>query len=73
MEGWPVPRSEKTVEEEWRRQLTVGTGIRWKRRLRNRIPSSPRCKMCAAPFAGPGAPFPSTSTDSNAKPFRSIP
>ena len=54
MEGRPAPRSEKTVEEEWRRQLTVGTAIRWKRRLRNRIPSSPRCKMCAAPFGGLG-------------------
>ncbi len=26
MEGPPAPRSEKTVEEEWRRQLTVGYG-----------------------------------------------
>ena len=40
--------------EDWRRQLTVGTTIRWKRRLRNRIPSNPRCKMCAAPFSGIG-------------------
>jgi adenylate cyclase len=40
--------------EEWRRQLTVGTANRWKRRLRNRIPSNPRCKMCAAPFSGIG-------------------
>ncbi len=43
-----------TDEDEWRRQLTVGTAIRWKRRLRNRLPSNPRCKMCAAPFAGLG-------------------
>ena len=41
-------------EEQWRRQLTTPSAIRWKRRLRNRVPSSPRCKMCAAPFAGPG-------------------
>lgn len=41
-------------EELWRRQLTVGTDNRWKRRLRNRIPSNPRCKMCAAPFSGLG-------------------
>ena len=27
------------------------------RRYRRMIPSSPRCKLCAAPFAGPGAPF----------------
>lgn len=41
-------------EEFWRRQLTEGTDTRWKRRLRNRIPSNPRCKMCAAPFSGVG-------------------
>jgi len=29
-----------------------GTGRRWFRM----IPTSPRCKLCAAPFAGPGAP-----------------
>lgn len=34
--------------------LTTEAAIGWQRRLRNRIPSSPRCKMCAAPFAGPG-------------------
>lgn len=27
------------------------------RRFLRRIPSSPRCKLCAAPFAGPGAPL----------------
>jgi adenylate cyclase len=42
------------MQEEWRRQLTVGRENRWKRRLRNRIPSNPRCKMCAAPFSGIG-------------------
>jgi adenylate cyclase len=26
------------------------------RRVFSRIPSAPRCRMCAAPFAGPGAP-----------------
>jgi adenylate cyclase len=45
---------EPSREDEWRRQLTEGTAIRWKRRMRNRIPSSPRCKMCAAPFSGIG-------------------
>lgn len=30
-----------------------GSGRRWFRM----IPTSPRCKLCAAPFAGPGAPF----------------
>ncbi len=51
----PEPGSlDDGIREEWRRQLTVGTAIRWKRRLRNRIPSNPRCKMCAAPFSGIG-------------------
>jgi adenylate cyclase len=45
-------------EEFWRRFLEEG-GDTWKgigRRILKRIPSSPRCRMCAAPFAGPGAP-----------------
>jgi adenylate cyclase len=49
----PTP-SPPSPDDMWRRQLTVGTAIRWKRRVRNRIPSSPRCKMCAAPFSGIG-------------------
>jgi len=32
-------------------------GIRRFRRLFRRIPRAPRCKMCAAPFEGPGAPL----------------
>ena len=42
-------------EEEWRAYL-AGTHpllLRGKR-LFQLVPSSPRCKMCAAPFAGPG-------------------
>ena len=31
--------------------------FRRKRRIFGRIPSSPRCKSCAAPFAGPGGVF----------------
>lgn len=51
----PEPQPERPPrDEQWRRQLTEGSAIRWKRRLRNRIPSSPRCKMCAAPFSGIG-------------------
>jgi adenylate cyclase len=50
----PTGSEPSRLDEEWRRQLTVGTAIRWKRRLRNRIPSNPRCKMCAAPFSGIG-------------------
>jgi adenylate cyclase len=49
-------RADRSAEDAWRQQLTVETAIRWKRRLRNRIPSNPRCKMCAAPFSGLGAP-----------------
>ena len=41
-------------DDMWRQQLTTGAAIRWKRRLWNRLPSSPRCKMCAAPFSGVG-------------------
>ena len=54
MDNRQPPGLDVANQEEWRRQLTQGTAIRWKRRLRNRIPSSPRCKMCAAPFAGIG-------------------
>jgi adenylate cyclase len=46
-------------EEFWRQFLTQGgdslTSIG--RRLFKHIPSEPRCRMCAAPFAGPGAPM----------------
>ena len=54
MDNLQPPELDAADQEEWRRQLTLGTAIRWKRRLRNRIPSNPRCKMCAAPFAGIG-------------------
>ena len=51
----PEPSSQDDASQEmWRRQLTVGPEVRWKRRVRNRIPSNPRCKMCAAPFSGIG-------------------
>jgi adenylate cyclase len=45
-------------DPQWRAILEgtaggFGTGRHWLRI----IPSSPRCKMCAAPFAGPGAPL----------------
>ena len=56
MEGLVPPDGGDPVREaEWRQLLTVGSPIRWKRRVRNRIPSNPRCKMCAAPFSGIGA------------------
>lgn len=46
-------------EEFWRRFLEEG-GDTWKglaRRVAMRIPSDPRCRMCASPFSGPGAPI----------------
>ncbi|MBA2720104.1 MAG: adenylate/guanylate cyclase domain-containing protein [Chloroflexi bacterium] len=55
MDSRQPPGLDDADQEEWRRQLTQGSAIRWKRRLRNRIPSNPRCKMCAAPFAGIGS------------------
>ena len=54
MDNAPDPKNDAANQEMWRRELTLGTAIRWKRRLRNRIPSNPRCKMCAAPFGGIG-------------------
>ena len=52
-----LPRPPSRDEEFWREFLTQGgdsmQGIG--RRLFKRIPADPRCRMCAAPFAGPGA------------------
>lgn len=43
------------VEETWRGFLT-GThpSMKWERRVLKRLPTAPRCKLCNAPFAGPG-------------------
>lgn len=42
--------------EQWRRILTgADPSLPHLRRWWRRLPSSPRCKMCAAPFHGPGA------------------
>ena len=46
-------------EEFWREFLEQG-GDTWKgvgRRVLKLIPSDPRCRMCASPFSGPGAPL----------------
>ena len=46
-------------EEFWRRFLEQG-GDSWKgvgRRVFKVLPADPRCRMCAAPFRGPGAPL----------------
>jgi len=46
-------------EEFWRNFLEQG-GDTWKgigRQVLKRIPADPRCRMCASPFQGPGAPL----------------
>jgi adenylate cyclase len=46
-------------EEFWRKFLSEG-GDTWKgvgRRVLKHVPADPRCRMCASPFAGPGAPI----------------
>ncbi|HEY3072210.1 MAG TPA: adenylate/guanylate cyclase domain-containing protein [Candidatus Limnocylindrales bacterium] len=51
-----APEREAGTEEMWRAML-LGTDpiyARNRRRFKH-LPSSPRCKMCNAPFAGPGA------------------
>jgi adenylate cyclase len=51
----PPPRTE--TEEFWHDFLTNGDGMERKaRRLFARIPGGPRCRLCAAPFTGVGAP-----------------
>jgi len=50
----PSPASDQ-ASEEWRRMLTGDDrALPRLRRMLGAIPSSPRCKMCAAPFRGPG-------------------
>ena len=54
----PVPTDPKALEAEWRQRL-LGThpAMRAGRRMFLRMPSSPRCEICASPFAGPFAPL----------------
>ena len=55
-----TPRKPPTAatEEFWREFLTRGDSKeRVARRIFKRIPRTPRCRMCAAPFAGIGAPL----------------
>ena len=45
----------QTPQEEMHEFLTgANTASRTMRRVFHRVPSGPNCKMCAAPFAGPG-------------------
>jgi adenylate cyclase len=41
-------------EEKWRSMLVDQAPFLRSRRWHARLPSSPRCKLCAAPFPGPG-------------------
>jgi adenylate cyclase len=53
------PKSPVKDEEFWKNFLNEG-GDTWKgigRRVLMRLPADPRCRMCASPFAGPGAPL----------------
>lgn len=57
----PVTRRPSSDKDEafWRTFLSEG-GDTWKgigRQVLRRIPADPRCRMCASPFAGPGAPI----------------
>lgn len=45
-------------EAFWHEYLTNPNGLQTKgRRFFSRLPHEPRCRMCAAPFAGPAAPL----------------
>src|SRR6476619_367383 len=49
------PEGERSVTEIWRSVLTgEDPSLPALRRRFRRLPSDPRCKMCAAPFRGPG-------------------
>jgi adenylate cyclase len=43
-----------SADDRWRAMLVDPSPYRRGRRFFGRIPSSPRCKLCAAPFKGPG-------------------
>jgi len=50
--------NEPSLEERWRLLLTDGrAGLVSRRPFFRRLPSPPRCKLCAAPFAGVGGFF----------------
>ena len=51
------PEPTTASDPDWRAILEGTAGaFAWGRGVFRRIPSAPRCKLCAAPFAGPGAP-----------------
>jgi adenylate cyclase len=54
LQGDAMP-TESTVEEQWYRMLMEGENIpHTLHRVFGALPSGPRCKMCNAPFKGPG-------------------
>jgi adenylate cyclase len=51
------PGTDRRDEEFWRDFLShPDTMMSFGRRVLSRIPASPRCQLCASPFAGPGGP-----------------
>ena len=50
----PSPDVAPPSDERWRSMLVDQAPFLRSRRWHARIPSSPRCKLCAAPFSGPG-------------------
>lgn len=52
--GGPATDSLSPSDERWRSLLVDQAPFLASRRWHARIPSSPRCKLCAAPFSGPG-------------------
>ena len=49
---------EQPTEAEWKGFLTGEIrGLDRSRRIFARIPSTPRCKLCAAPYGAPGGPI----------------
>jgi adenylate cyclase len=50
----PASGAPSPSDEQWRSLLVDQAPFLGRRRLHARIPSSPRCKLCAAPFSGPG-------------------
>jgi adenylate cyclase len=58
MSGDPPPQSSPQGDEYWRRFLSQPDSmLRFGRRVLSHLPSEPRCRMCTAPFAGPGGPI----------------
>lgn len=53
----PDPGSDDAPARMGRADLKLGPRVRRLRRMWRAVPSSPRCKMCFAPFGAPGGPI----------------